>query len=78
MKGLKIDLLLAGILLVLIFSASTPYAAESLAAGPGPVAVMPETSFEFPSAVEGDAITHDFIIQNRGNADLSVIKIKTT
>lgn len=43
-----------------------------------PVAVMPETAFEFPPTVEGEKITHKFVIQNRGMADLSILEIKTS
>ena len=48
------------------------------ASNTAPVAVMPETTFEFPPAVEGDKITHDFVIQNRGTADLTVLEVKTS
>ena len=43
-----------------------------------PVAVMPETAFEFPPTMEGESITHDFLIQNRGKKDLTVLEVKTT
>ncbi len=43
-----------------------------------PTAVMPVTTFKFPTVVEGENITHDFIIQNRGEGDLTVLGVKTS
>jgi hypothetical protein len=66
-----------GIFIFLISLSSILYAAETDQA-PTPLAVMPETSFEFPPAVEGDVIIHDFIIQNKGGAVLNVLNVKTS
>ena len=43
-----------------------------------PAAVVPETIFEFPDIVEGEYITHDFIIRNRGGENLAVLEVKTS
>ena len=74
----KANSVLAGFLLMLLLSVSVPYAAELPVAVSTPAAVMPETTFEFPPAVEGEKITHDFLIQNRGDADLTILEVKTT
>lgn len=78
MKTKKANIMPAGFLLMLLFSASAAYATESPATGLTPVAVMPTTAFEFAPVVEGESITHDFLIQNRGDADLTVLDVKTT
>ncbi len=42
-----------------------------------PSAVFTQTSIQFESALEGQAIEHDFLVQNKGGADLQIEKIKT-
>ncbi|MFO7687178.1 MAG: hypothetical protein R6V60_13930 [Desulfobacterales bacterium] len=45
--------------------------------GPAPAAVFSQPSFQFESALEGQTVEHDFVVQNKGNADLQIEKIKT-
>ncbi len=45
-------------------------------AGQKPEAFMPEQVFSFGSAWEGDIISHDFIIINKGSSPLEIIKIE--
>ncbi len=40
-------------------------------------AYFPETKYEFDPVVDGEKIVHDFIIQNKGNAPLQIIKVKS-
>jgi hypothetical protein len=56
-----------------------PSALQAVETGPalGPAAVIPETFFEFPDAVEGEYILHDFVVQNTGTSVLN-IDVKTT
>ena len=42
-----------------------------------PVIYAPETTFTHPSVIEGDAIVHDYIIQNRGTAELKIEEVRT-
>jgi hypothetical protein len=42
-----------------------------------PEAVLPEAQYRFGTAIEGDVVRHDFILLNKGNADLKIEKIKT-
>ena len=42
-----------------------------------PAAILPETEYRFGTAVEGDIVRHDFILLNKGNAELRIEKIKT-
>jgi hypothetical protein len=42
-----------------------------------PKAFLPVTQWEFESVVDGTAVVHDFVIQNRGDAPLNISKVKT-
>ncbi|MCF8108930.1 MAG: DUF1573 domain-containing protein [Desulfohalobiaceae bacterium] len=42
-----------------------------------PDAYLPETVYEFPAVVEGSTVEHKFILRNRGQAELSVLKLKS-
>jgi len=56
-----------------------PSVLQAIETGPAsdPVAIMPETFFEFPDAVEGEFLLHDFVVQNAGPSVLN-ITVKTT
>jgi len=71
------SLLRVALFLSLLLTVSGLQAAQDTAST-APVAVMPETVYEFPDAVDGEYIIHDFKIQNKGNAVLNVLKVKTT
>ena len=42
-----------------------------------PLAYLPAASHEFTSIVEGQEVSHNFVIQNKGTAPLEVQKVKT-
>lgn len=42
-----------------------------------PSVFFPETGYEFLPVLEGTKIVHDFVIQNKGTAELSVEQVKT-
>jgi len=42
-----------------------------------PEAVVMEKVFNFESAWEGDTVTHDFMVKNKGTAPLEILKIDT-
>jgi hypothetical protein len=46
-------------------------------AAPFPVTVVPEWRYDFDPVVEGSAVMHDFVIQNKGSAPLNVLEVKT-
>ena len=53
-----------------------------LAGNPGrceasPDAHLPETTFNFRSVAEGTKISHDFVVQNKGDSLLIIEKILT-
>lgn len=45
-------------------------------ASKGPKAVFPQTKYEFETLFEGDDITHDFVVENSGDAPLIIKKVK--
>lgn len=47
------------------------------AAASGPQAFLPEGIYEFQPVVEGTHVVHDFILQNRGDETLEIIKIES-
>jgi outer membrane protein OmpA-like peptidoglycan-associated protein len=42
-----------------------------------PAAHLPETRYEFTPVIEGQEVSHNFIVQNKGTAPLEVQKVKT-
>lgn len=46
-------------------------------AADGPSAKAPEPVFDFPPALDGDNLTHDFVIQNTGTETLKISRVKT-
>jgi hypothetical protein len=58
---------------VIVLSTTMVFGAQPLA----PAAVFSQPSFQFESALEGQAVEHDFLVQNKGSADLRIEKIKT-
>lgn len=42
-----------------------------------PSAYLPVNNYEFDRVIEGDEINHQFIIQNKGTANLNIEKVKT-
>jgi len=42
-----------------------------------PSVFVPESRFTFPTVIDGTEVTHDFIIQNKGDAELKIEKVKT-
>ncbi|MBW2407247.1 MAG: DUF1573 domain-containing protein [Deltaproteobacteria bacterium] len=44
---------------------------------PSPSAFVPENRYTFPTVIDGTEVTHDFIIQNKGDAPLVIEKVKT-
>lgn len=43
----------------------------------GPQAFLPESVFEFQPLVEGNQVVHRFILHNRGEAPLEILKIES-
>lgn len=56
----------------------TEQSADKATEAAAPRAVVVEKAFEFKEALEGDVVTHAYIIENRGIAPLDVINVRTS
>ncbi len=43
----------------------------------GPKAYLPENIYEFQPAIEGTEIVHEFVLFNKGDAPLDILKVKS-
>jgi hypothetical protein len=41
----------------------------------GPSIFMPETKYDFGEVNEGVEVSHEFIVENKGNKDLAITKV---
>lgn len=64
------------IILIAIAFGFTAAMADRAQAG-APAAILSEAQYRFGTAIEGDIVRHDFILLNKGNAELRIEKIKT-
>ncbi|RJQ69993.1 MAG: DUF1573 domain-containing protein [Desulfobacteraceae bacterium] len=70
---------LGAVLIVLLIGsgAAARFArADAAAQGNEPRAVFPETRHEFGSVMEGQEVRHDFVVENRGQADLIIQRVQ--
>lgn len=44
---------------------------------PSPSVFVSESRYTFPTVIDGAEVTHDFIIQNKGDVPLVIEKVKT-
>lgn len=49
----------------------------SVFAGKGPEAVLPQPEYDFGTALEGNTVVHDFVIQNKGDEPLIIHRVRT-
>lgn len=42
-----------------------------------PAVFAPEPVFTFESALDGDQVLHDFVMENKGTAELKIERVKT-
>ena len=42
-----------------------------------PTVFLPEASYEFKPVLEGKKVVHDFLLQNKGDGPLKIVKIRT-
>jgi len=68
-------ILFVWIFLGVLFSGACCWAADS--STQGPKAYIAESVFEFNPVVEGTEIVHEFILKNRGDAPLEILKIES-
>jgi hypothetical protein len=60
--------------LLIAFSSAVCFGAEKEATAS---VFFPESQYEFPPVLDGTEVVHDFVIQNKGNATLTVDRVKT-
>jgi len=56
---------------------SEPSAVSNSATADAPIAFFPVTYYQFEQVVEGNKATYDFVVQNKGTAELKITKVKT-
>ena len=71
-KRLAFEILMISFIFFLIGTGTGPAQTS-----PGPQAFLPETHFEFPPVFEGQAVHHEFVIQNKGTAPLNITDVQT-
>ena len=60
----------------ILLSFSSSFGIES-ASGTGPSAFFREDRYAFEPVLEGSEVKHDFIVENRGSADLVIDKVQS-
>jgi len=60
--------------LLIAFSSAICFGAEKDATAS---VFFPESQYEFSPVLDGTKVVHDFVIQNKGNAMLTVDRVKT-
>ncbi len=68
-------LLMLSFLWILPLSADTGTSSSSTQGTPR--ITLPDPSYEFDPAIEGDVVTHEFTLVNSGNALLEILKVQT-
>ena len=63
------------LILFLLFNTAVVLA-DDISSVKVPKAFLPENTFEFESVIEGDKISHDFVLKNNGTAPLTIIKLE--
>jgi hypothetical protein len=66
--------LVAIVALLIAFSSAVCLGAEKDATAS---VFFPESQYEFSPVLDGTEVVHDFVIQNKGNATLTVDRVKT-
>ena len=65
------------LMLLIVSVAVIGFLAPAHAANGAPMAVVEQSVFDFGSVYAGNDVIHEFIIQNKGDADLEVTDVKT-
>jgi hypothetical protein len=60
--------------IILVGSGTFGFSGQSLQA---PSAFIPNSQYTFSPVLDGTEVTHDFVIQNKGDAPLSIEKVRT-
>ena len=68
---------ICSIMLFLLMVSGTLCFGADEAAKELPFAFAPEPEYKFTSALDGDEVIHDFILQNKGTAELKIERVQT-
>jgi hypothetical protein len=72
----KANILIACAVIALLTVSSVTFANESGLEGK-PSASFPEASYTFAPVPEGTVIQHDYLVRNKGTADLEIQSVRT-
>lgn len=75
--NMKLKLLFIYFAAVCIMSFNSNAFGASKQAPPSPSVFVSESRYTFPTVIDGTEVTHDFILQNQGDAPLVIEKVKT-
>lgn len=67
---------LVPIVVFLLISISTLFTGHALS-DQKPLAFLSEQTLTFEPAWDGDTVSHDFIVKNKGNAPLEILKVES-
>lgn len=65
------------LILALLWQPPLSLADTSVSTQATPRITIPDPSYQFDPAIEGDVVTHEFTLINSGNALLEILKIQT-
>ncbi len=67
------------ILLLMTYLCMSPVfvSADTAVSKIGPKGYLPQDVFEFESVLEGTPVVHDFILYNKGDEPLQILKVKS-
>jgi len=63
--------------MVAFWLAMVPVRAADAPAQTGPAAVLAQPEHHFGTVVEGETVTHEFVLQNKGGAVLAIENLKS-
>lgn len=68
---------ICSIMLFLLLASGTLCFGTAEKAEAAPFAFAPDPQYTFKNALDGDSVIHDFIIQNKGTAELKIERVQT-
>ncbi len=76
MKNIKFLLRWMGLCVLSFMLGGSALAEEKPNKIPAPSVLVPAPFFQFEPVLEGKDVLHDFIVQNKGDAELEIIKVQ--
>lgn len=66
------------ITVMMLFCGISAWAENSEKSAKSPVIQISGSVYTFPVTLEGDYVLHDYIVKNKGNAGLKIIRVTST